>query len=125
MTISFGTWTFREYSLDDKMLAEARAAGIDPIRFINNDGSVPVTSEDARICVVDCQTPFKRGQGHRAECEKRDAHARLIAAAPDMFEALEGLLFVCDIMELNSFPRSLREAMDASRAALAKAKGEK
>jgi hypothetical protein len=90
-TIPFGTWTFREYSLDDEMLAEARAAGIEPIRFINNDGSVPVTSEDTRICTVDCQMPFKRGQGHRAECEQRDANARLIAAAPDMYNYIAEL----------------------------------
>jgi hypothetical protein len=92
MTVEFGTWTFREYSLSDEMLVEARAAGIEPIRFINNDGSVPVTSGDTKICTVDCQAPFKRGHGHRAECEQRDANARLIAAAPDLLEALRAVL---------------------------------
>jgi hypothetical protein len=32
---------------------------------------------------VDCQTPFKRGEGWQSECEVREANARLIAAAPE------------------------------------------
>jgi hypothetical protein len=38
---------------------------------------------------VDCQTPFKRGEGWQSECEVREANARLIAAAPDLLAALK------------------------------------
>ena len=84
-----GPWTFREYALTDEMLAEAKTLGLKPIRFINNNGSVPVSSAGTKICDVDCQTSFKRGNGHQAECNERDANARLIAAAPELLAALK------------------------------------
>jgi hypothetical protein len=116
-----GPWQFREYSLSDEMLAEARAAGIEPIRFINNDGSVPITANDSRICVVDCQAEFKRNTGHRAECAERDANARLIAAAPDLLAALKKCLNFIENVDAN-FGTKISAADDA-RAAIAKAEG--
>ena len=84
-----GPWKFREYAQTDEMLAEARSLGLEPTRYINNDGSVPVSAAETGICTVSCQTPFRRGSGHRAECDERDANARLIAAAPELLEALQ------------------------------------
>jgi hypothetical protein len=115
-----GPWQFREYSLSDEMLAEARAAGIEPLRFINNDGSVPVSANDCRICVVDCQTEFKRNTGHRAECAERDANARLIAAAPDLLAALKAAIEDTG-WAYASFCRC--EVCEQVRAAIAKAEG--
>lgn len=113
-----GPWTFREYSLTDEMIAQAREMGIEPIRFINNDGSVPVTFADGKICTVDCQTSFKRGNGHNAECNERDANARLIAAAPDLLEALKGI-----INTSQSSPREWVAACSAAATAIARAEG--
>ena len=50
---------------------------------LTNGGDRPITTEDGRICTVDCQTPFKRGEGWQSECDVREANARLIAAAPE------------------------------------------
>jgi hypothetical protein len=57
-----------------------------------NNGEIAITSEEGRICVVDCKADYKRGQGYLAQCEERDANARLIAAAPDLLEALQWAL---------------------------------
>jgi hypothetical protein len=55
---------------------------------LTNDGKRAVTADDAGIAWVHPQTPFKRGDGWRHDCCEREANARLIAAAPDMLEAL-------------------------------------
>ena len=86
-----GPWSFREYSLANEMLAKARSFGIEPIRFINNDGSVPITAGDTRICTIDCQASFRRGTGHKTECSERDANARLISIAPEMYDYISML----------------------------------
>ena len=113
-----GPWTFRKYSLTDEMIEEARSLGIEPVRFINNNGSVPVSAADTKICDVDCQAAFKRGSGHRAECEERDANARLIAAAPDLLNALKGI-----INTSQASPKEWAAACSAAAVAIAKAEG--
>lgn len=50
--------------------------------------------------------------------EQTEANARLIAAAPDLAEALDGLLDYCEAECL------VRAPLAAARAALAKARGE-
>jgi hypothetical protein len=54
---------------------------------LTNGGERPITTKNERICTVDCQTPFKRDEGWQAECEVREANARLIAAAPELLDA--------------------------------------
>lgn len=60
-----------------------------------NDGATVVMGNFAdeddrtRVALVDCKTPYKRGTGYMAQCAERDANARLIAAAPEMLEALK------------------------------------
>jgi len=87
-----------------------------------NDGGRAVVADDFRVAVVDCHTKFKRGEGWMAECDTRDANARLIAAAPDLLAALEKVA--------NTYlPEDYREGClertlgDIARAAIAKAKG--
>jgi len=56
------------------------------------------------------------------------ANARLIAAAPDMFEALRLCLAVLPGLEVRSWPpghRMQKEAIDAAGAAILKARGVK
>jgi len=66
-----------------------RIASIHAQGMFLNSGAMVVTSDTDRICEVDCQADFKRGAGHAAQCSTRDANARLIAAAPTMFAALD------------------------------------
>lgn len=58
--------------------------------------------------------------------EVADANAVLIAAAPDMLEALEGLLDLLKETEPNGFPEGTwaGRQIEAAVAALAKARGE-
>lgn len=56
---------------------------------------------------------------HQGDDTQADANARLIAAAPELLEALEGLLAV----SVDTSPAELL-AMIAAREAIAKAKGE-
>ena len=55
------------------------------------------------------------------DCSRRDANARLIAAAPDLLEALKGMLSRTDGQAIYNFMEPQREA---ARAAIAKATGE-
>lgn len=60
-------------------------------RLLMNDGAAAlmVTREDgtnSRIALIDCQTPFKRGEGWKTECAERDANLRLFAHAAQMYD---------------------------------------
>ena len=81
-----------------------------------NDGSFPVASEQWQIARVTSQTDFPRGQGHNSECTERDANAHLIAAAPDLYAALEMAQLWLSV--------DGRFDMQGINAALAKARGE-
>ena len=87
-----GPWTFALYFQDAEQLAELQRFGMTPTRCLLNDGSAPVMADGARVALIDCQTPYKRGKGHETECAERDANARLIAAAPDLLDALRAML---------------------------------
>jgi hypothetical protein len=52
-----------------------------------------------------------------------DANARLIAAAPDLLEALESLNLVIGLTPIAGNKGPLQEACDIAREAIAKAKG--
>ena len=81
-----------------------------------NDGALPVSSDQGQIARVSAQADFPRGQGHNSECAERDANARLIAAAPDMYAALEMAKLWLDF--------DGRFDMQGINAALAKARGQ-
>lgn len=91
-----GPWKALKYLTDDHP-DELRAAGIEPVRALDNAGAMPIMTADGpdrfRVALVDCQSVFKRGQGHQAECAQRDATALLIAAAPTQNTALESAPF--------------------------------
>lgn len=53
-----------------------------------------------------------------------DANARLIAAAPELLEALSCLTAVVGLTPIKGNLEALQEAYDMARAAIAKAKGE-
>jgi hypothetical protein len=94
---------------------------------LTNGGERPITTEDGRICTVDCQTPFKRGEGWQSECEVREANARLIAAAPDLLDAAKDALWALDnaaaILSVQGLESTLSDPRIALRAAIAKASG--
>jgi hypothetical protein len=105
---------------------------------LTNGGERPITTEDGRICTVDCQTPFKRGEGWKSECDVREANARLIAAAPEtaaerdrlkvvnaeLLDALKRLLeFVVAHTDPTVATPQFTAEYERSRAAIAKAEG--
>lgn len=98
-----GPWEFRLHAMSDEDIAHAAAHGIKPIRLLSNDGAAtimagePNSDERKSICRVECQTKYKRGEGYRTECTERDANARLIATAPEMFAALEAIVECFDL----------------------------
>lgn len=115
-----GSWEYRPYFQDDENIAELRKHGLEPTRRLSNDGKAIVTArsgDDSKpIAHIECQTVFKRGQGHLADCAERDANARLIAAAPDMLAACKLALGLC------VGPSGERQALEG---AIAKADGSK
>lgn len=60
------------------------------VKKLGNDGSAYVTANDVgSICTVLPIKKAKRGQGHLLDDEERDANAKLIAACPSMYDALQ------------------------------------
>ena len=119
-----GPWEFVVYGLKAEMIEQQRAAGIEPTRVLTNEGQAVVMAREGddreRVALVDCQSDYKRGKGHVAECAERDANAHLIAAAPDLLEVLEMALKQSNCPGENC-------AIDwhgLAQAVIAKAKGE-
>lgn len=82
--------------------------------YIGPGGPLQVIANHCNICNVDdCETQ---------SFEEGSANARLIAAAPELLAALEGLLTAPDLNE-DALDGETCELMAAARAALAKAKG--
>lgn len=103
------------------------------IGFLTNDGQsavmgVNAEGEPVRIALVDMQRQdVKRVQEWKAEDAERDANMRLIAAAPELLEALEAAI-ECGMVPVSSakdggavaYARQVVVA-DQIRAAIAKA----
>src|SRR5262245_8397620 len=111
-----GPWEFSLYGHTPEMLEKMRANGMEPVRMLNNAGGVAITAEIGPVAEVHCQTEYKRGNGHLTHCAERDANARLIAAAPELYETLEWLVSTYDINDVEE--RNL--AIAQARAVLAK-----
>ena len=134
-----GPWEFSIYGQEPEMIEKTRAAGIEPVRMLTNEGQAVVTANHGQVALVACQSEYKRGKGHLAECSERDANARLIAAAPDLLAALEALSSN-PRLNLGDLIYTVREregegwdgpavtawndAVMAAKAAIAKARGE-
>jgi hypothetical protein len=95
-----------------------------------NDGAASVVQADEaaeedepiqHIAFVSCHADYKRGTGHKAQCEARDANARLIAAAPDLLEALKAVMeaLIADLPQAEGGP-----TVQGALAAIAKAEGQ-
>lgn len=70
------------------------------------------------FCIADCDDT-----GEATDAEER-ANAYLIAAAPELYEALAAFVGVCDNGTPTKFIEELGSVVPAARAALAKARGE-
>jgi len=86
MSHTKGEWVCRLFYGSPEEIAEGRELGFEPIPALGNDGERFIVTGETRVCVVDAQTKFKRGTGHKGKCSERDANARLISAAPDLLE---------------------------------------
>jgi hypothetical protein len=81
-----------------------------------NDGSSVVMAGGNVVAHANPQLPVKRGKGHEHKIDpERDANARLIAAAPELYEALAA----ANIFKADFDPETRRKVS----AALAKATG--
>jgi hypothetical protein len=105
MTHTPTPWDFPVYLASPKMIAEAAAVGINFPRMIHTDGSVnimagPEDGDSKVVAHVMCQSDFKRGTGHSADCLERDANAAFIVRAVNshaaLVEALRDLLAVAE-----------------------------
>ena len=81
----------------------------------------PWIADGAQIFTSD--TNVAQANGYRIDRETVAANARLIAAAPELLEALEQMVSVFLDTE-GRHGESKNDAMDAARAAIAKATGE-
>lgn len=93
MTHTPTPWDFPVYLASPKMIAEAAAVGINFPRMIHTDGSVnimagPEDGDSKVVAHVMCQSDFKRGTGHSADCLERDANAAFIVRAVNSHDAL-------------------------------------
>jgi hypothetical protein len=76
-----------------------------------------ILGDDIRIAVV-------LHGGSPAMCEENDANARLIAAAPDLYEALDRVVHKFGGVQNPPLSPGQSAALQAARDALAKARGE-
>jgi hypothetical protein len=120
-----GPWIFRQWGLTDEVLEQMTKAGINPVRMLTNSGAAAVTADDVQVATVNSQTPFKKGQGHLVDCPVRDANARLIAAAPELLEALKELYAAnTDTFNDEDYDKIEPDSLlGKARAAIAKAEG--
>lgn len=95
--------------------------GMSPAEKMGNNGERYVTHGDGLICEVAATERPKKGKGYGHADSVRDANARLIAAAPDLLEAANEMLSVCQLQGSDSMKTTL--AMQKLRAAIAKAEG--
>lgn len=113
-----GPWTYTKFAQSAEDLELMKKHGIEPTLLCNNEGQAIVMAGDYRVALVDCHTKFKRGNGHKTECAVREANARLIAAAPELLAALEGLIEGVAALDAKHV-----KGMGRARLAIEKAKG--
>jgi hypothetical protein len=90
--------------------------GLDMAWYIDGSasmGNLDVFARDYRVCMVDCDDETVSESDH-------EANARLIAAAPDLLDALE---LARDRLEVCNHEGEEDEALAQIGAAIAKAKG--
>ena len=104
-----GPWEYNKFSQSAEDLEAMAKFGIKPTMLLTNEGQAIVMAGDDRVALVDCHTPYKRGQGYKTECEIREANARLIAAAPDLLAAFHYL--IAHVPALGNVPE-IRAAID-------------
>lgn len=57
--------------------------------------------------------------GHLRDSDQEKANARLIAAAPDLYEACNGLVGLCALLLANDLPANVREALESNHRVIA------
>jgi hypothetical protein len=121
-----GPWVYNLYPYGDEEVEKRRSLGIEPVRMLTNEGQAPIMGgpedDSRRIALVDCQVEYKRGKAHLTECAEREANARLIAAAPDLLEAMQEAMRW--IGSLTDWEGAGDPNVEKWRAAIRKARGE-
>lgn len=91
-----------------------------PGPWLHVEGTHFVGTDDADTQTI-CYTDDHRNRRKRSQAE-HEANARLIAAAPELLEALKGLINVCTHPQ--STKADMKQIAREARAAIAKAEGE-
>jgi hypothetical protein len=92
------------------------------VGFRTYDGSFAVTAPDSDIAFVTFHGKAKRGEAWHTDDPEGLANANLIAAATELYEALELGLRLLENMTSDDFSKGADKPFrDAARAALAKA----
>jgi hypothetical protein len=121
-TYTPGPWVFKKYSLDTETRDRMRKLGMNDEAdqlAVSNEGQAYVMAEAGRVALVDCRVDFKRGKGYLTECSEREANAALIAAAPELLEALRQVV-ASATPNIHDHP-AMCEAWDTAKTAIAKA----
>lgn len=112
-------WANEELPPDLAALAKERGMNIERIPLLGNQGERFISSESGRICTVDAQSKFKRGEGHRHDDAERDANVALILKAVNnhqkLVDALQAMckaeLFLADHPQRQAAYRTARSLL--------------
>lgn len=66
-----------------------------------------------------CKTGMHADDGSAPGVHVRQADANLIAAAPEMYEALNGIVGLCALLLANDLPANVREALESNHRVIA------
>jgi hypothetical protein len=123
MTHTPGPWTFRPFMGGDEHIAQLASVDLKPTKALTNEGQRYVMAAESRVALVDMQAEVKKTERWHADDAERDANARLIAAAPDLLEALKAML---DTGHMCGYDCEMDKSCpigEQARAAIAKAEG--
>lgn len=103
-----GEWTkgrlvARFFAYGAEKIAEMRDLGIEPVRIVGNDGTMPIVLEDGDLMasVVMRRQDVKRGERHTAPDSERDANAeRLVACWNAMINVKDPAAFMEEVREV-------------------------
>lgn len=116
-----GPWRSPVWIQEGAEIGEAKRLGLPLTPAMGNSGERYVLGGEKGIALVNPTIRPKRGKGFGHDDAERDANAALIAAAPELYAALDRVL---DIFHRRAMSMAEADAVNLAGAALAKARGD-